>query len=202
MDKLIIGLTGLIGSGKSLVAQILQNHGAFIIDTDKIAHELTQSGGYFINQLVGIFGDSILTTTQELDRVQLRKLVFGNDNYRAELEALLHPAIKLEVDTILQKTMAKYIIIVVPLLFKSKTYLPIINRSIFVDCPEEILIERVMQRNKMTKIEVLQILSTQPDRNIQLKLATDIIVNDGTVDELKNKVMRLHSEYCMMLSSG
>ena len=199
MDKLIIGLTGLIGSGKSIVAQILQENDAFIIDTDMIAHNLTTNNYNVINQITQIFGNNILSTNGLIDRVKLRKQIFQDKAYRVKLENILHPQIMQDVQKTLQKTSAKYIIIVVPLLFKTKNYLPLINRSLFIDCPQEILIERVMQRNNMTKTEVLQILSTQVDRDLQLQLATDIIVNDDGINELRNKITQLHNKYCQIL---
>ena len=191
MDKLIIGLTGLIGSGKSIVAQILQENDAFIIDTDMIAHNLTTNNYNVINQITQIFGNNILTTNGLIDRVKLRKQIFQDKAYRVKLENILHPQIMQDVQKTLQKTSAKYIIIVVPLLFKTKNYLPLINRSLFIDCPQE--------RNNMTKTEVLQILSTQVDRDLQLQLATDIIVNDDGINELRNKITQLHNKYCQIL---
>ena len=199
MDRLIIGLTGLIGSGKSAVAQILHEQGAFIIDTDVIAHELTKANSIVLSELTQMLGNDILNADGSLNRVQLRTRVFNNDELRLKLENILHPKILAEVKQQLQSNNAQFVVIVVPLLFKVNNYALLINRSLLVDCPQDILIKRVMQRNNLTKDEVLQIIATQVNIDVQKKLADDIIVNDGSIDELKNKVMRYSSSLTLGL---
>src|SRR5690554_992521 len=92
-----VGLTGGIGSGKSQVADFLAELGAAIIDTDAIAHSLTQAGGPAINALRAQFGDHVITKEGALDRAAMRELVFADDDARRRLEGLLHPMIATEV---------------------------------------------------------------------------------------------------------
>ena len=202
MAKLIIGLTGLIGSGKSMVAKMLQNYGACIIDTDEISHEITQAGSAVLSDIASEFGMNMINNSGELDRARLRRLVFNDDIARQKLEDIMHPKIISIVNLTMVLSTEQYIVIVVPLLFKTKDIMQIITRSVFVDCPQEILINRVMARNSLTREEVLQILATQTNRELQLKMATDIIINDGTIEELESNVMRLHRRFCNILDNG
>ena len=88
-----LGLTGGIGSGKTLVADELARVGAGVIDTDQISHQLTRAGGAAIPALQRVFGAGILTADGALDRVRMRQLVFSQPRTRQQLEWLLHPMI-------------------------------------------------------------------------------------------------------------
>ena len=202
MAKLVVGLTGLIGSGKSMVAKILQDYGVYIIDTDEIAHDITVADSIVLRDIVREFGREMIKQSGELDRIKLRKLIFNDDSARDKLENIMHPRIKLIVEMSIITSKSQYIVIVVPLLFKTKNIMQMITRSVFVDCPQQILIDRVMKRSDLTREEVLQILSKQMDRDLQLLMATDVIVNDGTEEELRSKVMQLHHKFCNILGSG
>lgn len=193
-----VGLTGLIGSGKSIAASIFAKCAVDIIDTDVISHQLTAIEGSAIPLIERHFGARYLQQNGALDRNRMRKLVFADADARIALENILHPLIFEQVLLELGACSAKYAILVVPLLFKAQRYLNLITRSVFIDCMPDILIARTMARGSLTREQVLEILANQLSREQQLVLADDVIENNGTIIELTDKVKSLHSQYLEM----
>ncbi len=197
--KPCIGLTGGIGSGKSTVARLFEEHGAGIVDTDVIAHQLTQAGGEAIAAIRKIFGDRFITADGAMDRAEMRALVFSDAAAKQQLEQILHPLIRLQAKAQVQQLQsAPYIIIVVPLLPESPAFQQLIQRILVVDCEETTQIARVMRRSLLTEAEVRAIIARQTPRAARLKLADDLIHNDGGLDELAAQVAILHEHYANM----
>ena len=190
-----VGLTGGIGSGKTLVADLFAAHGATVIDTDQIAHQLTAPGGLAIPQIRETFGHAFLTADGALDRAKMRETVFSNAEARHQLEAILHPLISQQTALAAQDAHGSYVVFVVPLLVESGRWLERVDRVLVVDCPEALQVERVMQRNGFSVAQVEAIMATQATRGQRLAVAHDVIVNDGHPDEVKSAVARLHAEY-------
>ncbi len=195
MVKNIIGLTGLIGSGKSLVADYFAQLGVEIIDTDAISHILTSSNGGAIQKIKSKFGSEFITVNQDLNRDKMRNLVFKNMQARKDLEQIIHPLIYEVVEEQIYKSSSCYVIVVVPLLFNSLNYLKLITRSIFIDCEEEIIIKRVIKRSKIGLDILKSILLVQMPREEQIVMADDIILNNGSMVNLKKQVRSLFLFY-------
>ena len=193
--KYLIGLTGLLGSGKSVVADEFSRLGAFIIDTDEIAHEITSPNGQAITKIKACFGSSYLDHNNALNRKKMLDLVFNNLAARSELEEILHPIILAKTKKLILQSNSVYNIIAVPLLFKSLKYLSMIDRSLFVDSEEELLLNRVMLRSKLTKQQISSILNAQTPRDVQILLCDDVLANNSTIDELYNNVLKLDIKY-------
>ncbi len=195
-QRLCVGLTGGIGSGKSVVSKLFGNLGAYIIDTDEIAHQLTQAGGGAIIEITRVFGPDSLDTAGALDRAKMRKLIFSDSEAKKRLEALIHPLIRLRVQEAFDSVNdAPYVVLVVPLLLQSPAYMKWVQRILVVDCPEDQQIERVMQRSNLSEVEVRSILSQQSSRAERLSKATDLIHNDGSLAQLEKQVHALHQVY-------
>lgn len=193
---LIIGLTGGIGSGKSTVAEMFAKRGADIIDSDAISHQLTASGQPAVARIAKFFGKDIITADGTLDRVKLRRMVFGDAAAKKFLEDLLHPLIREQiVKQLAQKNTAPYRIVVVPLLFETNAYEHVIQRSLVVDCPEDLQLRRATSRGKMNEAEVQAVMATQCTRKQRLDKADDVINNDSGLKELEDKVKNLHEKY-------
>jgi len=188
------GLTGGIGCGKSTVATLFSELGARIVDTDQIAHRLTQTGGAALPSIRKEFGDGLIDSSGAMDRTKMRQLVFADGTAKRRLESILHPLIREESKMIATSASdAPYTIVVVPLLFESGRYQDWLHSSIAVDCTEEQQILRTMQRSKLSEAEVRAIMAQQLSRNERLKLADAVIENDGRLDELRLQVEELHS---------
>lgn len=195
-DRQIVGLTGGIGSGKSTVAELFAEHGAGIVDTDAIAHQLTQAGGDAVAAIRDTFGNDYLTDNGALDRKKMRGLVFSDADAKQRLEEILHPLIFTRAKLLLQQLQDRpYIIVIVPLLPESRTFRQLVQRVAVVDCDENTQIERVIRRSGMTEDEVRAIIVQQTPRAERLLLADDIIRNDAGMDGLAAQVAVLHERY-------
>lgn len=195
---LVIGLTGGIGSGKSTVAELFAELGVPVTDTDQIAHQLTAPGQPILKEIAAIFGTQVLTADGSLYRAALRAMVFSDEHARRTLEELLHPKIRAAVATAITghaNTPGGYQIIVVPLLVETGAYQQLIQRTLVVDCPEEMQIQRVMQRAKLGETEIRAIMAAQCSREQRLAQADDVISNDNDMETLAKKVADLHKKY-------
>jgi dephospho-CoA kinase len=189
------GLTGGIGSGKSTVAQLFADLGARIVDTDLISHQLTQANGAAIPLIQETFGPEFVNAQGALDRVKMRGLVFADNDAKRNLEAILHPLILSQAKALTAPiTDAPYTLVVVPLLFENGRYRDWLQRTIVVDCPEQLQVMRAMQRSGLSEPAVRAIMRQQIDRAQRLQLADEIIHNDGSLDSLRAQVRELHSQ--------
>jgi dephospho-CoA kinase len=193
--KLVVGLTGGIGSGKSAAADEFARLGAAVVDTDAIAHELTETGGSAIPQVERLFGKDAIAASGAMDRRKMRERVFADPAAKKALEALLHPMIRDESRRRIEAAQAPYVVHVVPLLVESPDYRKRVDRVLVVDCPEALQIERVLARSALPQAEVRAIMASQATRAERLAAADDVIDNSGTLDALREQVAALHQRY-------
>jgi dephospho-CoA kinase len=191
----LIGLTGGIGSGKSVVAQRLAGLGATVIDSDQIAHDITSPHGAAIAPIQASFGPEFLAADGSLDRPKMRQLVFNDPSALQSLEAITHPLIHAE--TLRQASQAHengalYLVFMVPLLVESGYWPQAIDHLVVVDSPPELQIARVMQRSNLDRSEIGQIMSKQASREDRLAAADTILLNDGSLDKLIPQIDNLH----------
>lgn len=198
----LVGLTGGIGSGKSTAAQIFSELGVPVIDTDIIAHSLTAPGQATLAKIIDQFGTNYLQSDQTLNRAALREHVFANGTARKALETILHPAIHAVVlEEIAQQPQAPYQVIVVPLLFETEHYLPLITRSLVIDCEEELQASRAARRGRLSREMIAAIMRAQLPREERIRRADDVISNNGSQDELRGRIEALHARYMLGLHS-
>lgn len=191
---LVVGLTGGIGCGKSVVADIFQQEFNIpIIDADVIARDLAKTKAV-TDKIRQLMGNEFFDSQDILQRDKLRQAVFADKNLRKRLETILHPLVYLEIENKLKTINADYCIVVIPLLFETERN-KFIDRVLVVDCPVEQQIERVMKRDQCTKQHVQDIISTQIERNERLKLADDVIENFEELASLNEKIAILHKKY-------
>lgn len=193
--KFSVGLTGGIGSGKSLVADQFAELGVAVIDTDLIAHQLTGVGGEAMPAIREIFGDSFLTSEGALNRAAMRTHVFSDPSARKQLESILHPMIATQTRAQAASATGEYLMFVVPLLTESGQWKNRVDRVLVVDCPESLQLSRVMQRNQLSADAVRAIMATQATRAARLAIADDVIVNDDAPVAVNDDVLRLHELY-------
>jgi dephospho-CoA kinase len=178
VSALTIGLTGGIGSGKSMVAAMLVESGAVLVDTDAIAHALTAPGGAALPALQQVFGADIVAADGAMDRARMRALVFSDVSARRRLEAVLHPMIGTEAE--LQAALAggRPVVFDVPLLSGASSWRRRVQRVLVVDCEEHTQVRRVMQRSGWPAEQVQRVMAQQLSRAQRRALADAVIFND------------------------
>ena len=195
----VVGLTGGMGCGKSTVADLFAEQGAGIIDTDVIAHSLTQRGGAAISAIRAAFGDDYLTDDGALNRAKMRGLIFSDAAAKLRLERILHPLILEQAKVQLGQLQDRpCIILVVPLLPESPAFRQLAQRLLVVDCDENTQVARVIARSGIGEAEVRDIIAQQTPRAERLELAGDVIHNDAGLDILAEQVAVLHARYSNM----
>ena len=186
-----IGLTGGIGSGKSTVAKYFKQLGATVIDADQIVHQLLRTRP-IIKKITARFGNTVLKNSQ-LDHHKIRAIVFNSAKKRRQLEKLLHPLVYQKLKH-LSKISASYVILVIPLLIETqKTKL--VDRILVVDSTQKTRLQRLRKRDQSSAKLIKQIMRIQCSRNIRLKAADDIIINNDTLSALKKQVRMMHKLY-------
>ncbi|KTD20684.1 dephospho-CoA kinase [Legionella londiniensis] len=189
-----IALTGNIASGKSTVARQFAKLGITIIDADQISKELTSKNQPAAKEIVQHFGRSVLNESGEINRAELRKIIFNYPQERKWLEELLHPLIRKEIKQQVQTAQGPYCIIEIPLLPKRSDY-PYLNRILFIKAPKDLQLKRIEKRDHCPKEEALKILQAQACEEKHLAHADDVLHNDGSLEELRMKVINLHAKY-------
>lgn len=196
-----IGLTGGIGSGKTTVSDRFSALGAPVIDTDVLAREVVVPGEPALGKLVDRFGPGLLHDEGTLNRARLREIVFADPDARKETESILHPAILKRLNaklTELEKQRTIFCIIVVPLLVETN-FREIVDRILTIEAPSEARIRRVLNRGEaITREEIDTIIEAQASPEERCRVAHDVIYNDGNLEELYQKVDRMHTKYLAM----
>ena len=198
----VIGLTGGIGSGKSTVADLFSRLGVTVVDTDRIAHELTGAEGAAMPEIIAAFGKDIALPQGALDRAAMRQRVFTDASAKTRLEAILHPKIRQESRRRCQAATSPYVLLAVPLLIETGVWRQEVRRVLVVDCDEAAQIARVMRRSALSAAEVRAIMATQAARAERLALADDIISNDEGLQALEAQIEALHQHYLELFHNG
>ena len=198
---MIIGLTGGIGSGKSAAAGLFKDIGVDLIDADDLARDALNrnSKGYklFIEQ----FGDKYLDEYKNINRELIRKLIFNDSAAKSKLENIIHPIVRSGIEAFIKNTKSDYCIIVVPLIFEtnsSKLY----DRVLVIDCDVGVQISRTSIRDNQAKSEIENIVNRQASREQRLSIADEVIVNNGSLDLLRNEVLKIHKKYMEIIKNG
>ena len=197
-----VGLTGGIGSGKSAAAQVFEELGTTVIDTDAVAHALTAPGGAAIEPIRAAFGAAYLTPEGALERARMRELVFADALKKRLLESILHPLIRARTSELVQAARSPYVILMVPLLVESGDYRRRCQRILVVDCPEELQVERVMARSGLAAGQVRAIMANQVTREARLAAADDVVDNSQDLAQLRRQVEALHARYLQLAAAG
>ncbi len=198
---LVVTLTGGIGSGKSTVARIFAELGAPVIDADLVAREVVEPGSPALTEIESAFGPGVLDGEGNLRRDRLREQVFSDPAARRRLEAIMHPRIREIMVRRLSGLNAPYAILVIPLLLETdQTDLG--DRTLVVDLPESLQIERVKRRDHLEDARIKTILEAQCDRSARLNAADDVIDNQGDPEKLREQVEKLHKRYLALTAAA
>ena len=191
---MIIGLTGGIGSGKTATSDAFKSLGIDIIDADMSSRRVVERGQPTLEDIQDHFGSDILDSENNLDRAKLREIIFKDPKERVWLEELLHPKIAQHIKDQLESSKSPYCVLVSPLLLETEQK-SFCSSVLVVDVPEESQISRTSKRDGVSEEQVKSIIATQINREQRLKQADEIIINDGSIEELKEKILVLHTKY-------
>jgi dephospho-CoA kinase len=197
---MIIGLTGGIGSGKSAAAEIFKDIGIDLIDADDLARDSLNinSEGYklFINE----FGEKYLDKNKHINRELLRRDIFNDLAAKLKLENIVHPLVKSGIEVFINNSKSDYCIIVVPLIYETGSY-KFYDRILVIDCDVDTQIERTSKRDNQTKNEIVNILNKQATREERMSIADEVILNNGSIEHLRNSVLNTHKKYMEIIKN-
>jgi len=188
-----IGLTGGIGSGKSTVSQLLGELGAFVIDADKVGHEIYQPGKEAWKQVTAAFGQDILAPDQTIDRKKLGAIIFGSDDARKKLNSIVHPLMFKDIDYRIKEKRAdgftKPIVVEAAILIEAN-WLPLADEVWLIVTNKNAVIERVASQRGLSARDTEARIASQLSDAERRKYATLVIENDGSLEDLKIKVQQ------------
>ena len=199
--RLRIGLTGGIASGKSTVAQRFAELGIPVVDADVAAREVVAAGTPGLARVVERFGPGVVAENGELDRRALRQLIFNDPGSRQDLEAILHPLIREAMELSAEGAAGPYLVMVIPLLVESGSH-GRVDRILVVDVDEAVQLQRVQSRDGGSLDQARAILASQVSRAARVAAADDVLLNSGTVTDLRQAVDRLHQKYLRLAATG
>lgn len=189
-----VALTGGIASGKSTATECFAELGIPVIDTDRIARELTAPGTPLTRRICAEFGDAICAPDGSLERRAMRRRIFANPGLRRQLEQLLHPAIAdaMEEEIAALQTASPYVLLVIPLLFEAG-WENRVDRIVVVDCSPQVQLERLRRRDRITEELAEQMLASQVSREKRLAAADFVLHNsvDTSIAMLQKQVREL-----------
>jgi len=188
----LVGLTGGIGSGKSTVAQMLRERGAVVVDADAVAHQVMEPGGVAYRAVVDRFGPEVVAPDGAIDRPRLAEVVFADSAALADLNAIVHPAVR---EVMAERAQAEastdhVVVLEIPLLVESGAARPGMAGVMVVDCPVDVAVNRVIRHREMREGEVRARIAAQATREERLAAADVVIDNSGTPEDLAAEVDR------------
>ena len=201
MSQFVIGLTGGIGSGKTTVANLFAAQGVELVDADIVAREVVEPNSDGLKQLIEHFGKDILLDNGELNRAALRERIFNNSTEREWVNQCLHPKIRTRMLHLIKSSPSEYTVLVVPLLFENGLD-SLVNRTLVVDIPVELQVERTLNRDGVSEQQIRHIIGSQMSREDKLAKADDVISNQGEIKHLEQAVLALHDKYLTLIKKS
>jgi dephospho-CoA kinase len=186
----VIGLTGGIASGKSVVSTMLAEHGALVIDADKVGHEAYAKGSGCFEKVVSVFGDDVIGADGEIDRKVLGGKVFGDPAQRKRLEGIVWPWMRETMEARLAKIRADItpVVVLEAAVLIEADWIPIVDQVWVVIVPPELARARIMERNQLSAEQADARIAAQLTNDERVKHAQVVIENTGTLEDLRSAV--------------
>jgi dephospho-CoA kinase len=189
-SKIVIGVTGSFGSGKSTVAGILKKHGASVIDADKLAHACIQPGSPAYKRIVSSFGRAVLTRKGEIDRSRLAKVVFNDVRKLRKLNAIIHPQVNLGIKRAIREAGPGIVVLDAPLLIEAGLS-GIVDKLVVVNISQNKQISRIQKILKIPRAQIIKRIKCQMPLKVKVRLADFVIDNDGKLEKTRRQVAEL-----------
>ena len=190
---MIVGLTGGIGSGKSAAGKYFVELGIDVIDADDISKNILDKNIKAKELFIKNFGDKFLDKKNNINRDLLRSEIFVNEEKKNILESIIHPIVREEIAKFINQSDSIYKLIMVPLIYETNSQ-DFYDKIIVVDCNEENQILRASERDNKSKENIINIIKNQASRENRNSIADEIILNDSTLENLRNQVIRVHQK--------
>ncbi len=189
-----VGLTGGIASGKSAAADCFRDLGITVVDADQVARSLLAPGQPLLEQVTNEFGSKLLTADGTLDRAALREQVFSSSEDRQRLEKLTHPAIFARLAALATEAPGPYVVLEIPLLVETNAS-GRVDRVLVVDCEPAAQLRRLLARDGIDQGLAERMLAAQASREARQAVASDLLLNDGSIGDLCRMVAGLDGFY-------
>ena len=190
---MIVGLTGGIGSGKSVAGDFFIELGIDVIDADHVSKNILDDNESAKKLSLEQFGEKFIDKNNNVDRALLRDEIFKNENKKEALESIIHPLVREEIFNFIENSNSVYKIIMVPLIYETNSQ-DFYDKIVVVDCKEENQIIRASKRDNKTKNDIINIMKNQASSNERMSIADEVIKNDSSLDDLKKQVIKVHQK--------
>ena len=199
-NRYSIGLTGGIGVGKTTITDHFAKLGVCIIDADEVSRAITEAGQPAVKKIAEVFGEQVLGEDETLDRQKLRKAIFDDLSKKQQLEQILHPLIREQMQAQANDADSDYVIFSIPLLIETGQ-IERFDRILVIDAPDEQRIKWIQKRSGLSIEEIKKIINSQTSRPERLAVADDVINNDKDLEYLYQQVESLHQKYLKLAQS-
>ena len=190
---MIVGLTGGIGSGKSVAGDFFIELGIDVIDADHVSKNILDDNESAKKLFLEKFGEKFIDKNNNIDRALLRDEIFKNENKKEALESIIHPLVREEIFNFIENSNSVYKIIMVPLIYETNSQ-DFYDKIVVVECKEENQIIRASKRDNKTKNDIINIMKNQASSDERVSIADEVIKNDSSLDDLKKQVIKVHQK--------
>ena len=191
--SMIVGLTGGIGSGKSVAGDFFIDLGIDVIDADHVSKNILDDNESAKKLFLEHFGEKFIDKNNNVDRALLRDEIFKNEDKKEALESIIHPLVREEIFNFIENSNSVYKIIMVPLIYETNSQ-DFYDKIVVVDCKEENQIMRASKRDNKTKNDIINIMKNQASSDERMSIADEVIKNDSSLDDLKKQVIKVHQK--------
>ena len=190
---MIVGLTGGIGSGKSVAGDFFIELGIDVIDADHVSKNILDDNESAKKLFLEHFGEKFIDKNNNVDRALLRDEIFKNEDKKEALESIIHPLVREEIFNFIENSDSVYKIIMVPLIYETNSQ-DFYDKIVVVDCKEKNQIIRASKRDNKTKNDIINIMKNQASSDERMSIADEVIKNDSSLDDLKKQVIKVHQK--------
>ena len=197
MSDFIVGVTGGVAAGKSAITRRFEALGVFVADADLVARAVVAPGSPGLAAVVAAFGADVLAADGSLDRAAMRQRVFADTAARRQLEAIIHPVVRAQLQADCTAADGAYAIAAIPLLAEGggRTAYPWLDRIVLIDVPVDVQRARLLLRDGIDATLADRMIAAQATRAERLAIADDVIVSDGPIEALEGHVAALDRRY-------
>lgn len=197
----IVAVSGGIASGKTAVTRAFEERGIACYDADVAAREVVAPGQPALSEIAAAFGPQLLQPDGALDRSAMRRLVFGDEPARRRLESIIHPRVRERLREQVAADRNTYCLLAIPLLAETWPAYAWVDRVLIVDVAPEVQLARLQRRDAIERELAAKMIAAQATREQRLAIATDVVDNSGTLEELDAAVTMLHARFLALAAA-